>query len=142
METEKPQQTSQQVSQSQKAPESKQNNQYFGPKVDTVPQPAPMPIEEEKLAIVVIAPLVSLTDATGTVQLNLYPSGVFSAHLRDGRNISGRFILIDDVLTFISNDNVRMPVADDGSLNFIVWEETYSFILPADIIATLRAILN
>ena len=141
-ETEKPQQTSQQVSQSQKAPESKQNNQYFGPKVDTVPQPAPMPIEEEKLEIVVIAPLVSLTDATGTVQLNLYPSGVFSAHLRDGRNISGRFILIDDVLTFISNDNVRMPVADDGSLNFIFREETYSFILPADIIATLRAILS
>jgi len=101
-----------------------------------------MPIEEEKPAIVVIAPLVSLTDATGTVQLNLYPSGVFSAHLRDGRNVSGRFILIDDVLTLISNDNVRMPVADDGSLNFIVGEETYSFIFPADIIATLRAILK
>ena len=112
------------------------------PNIDVVPQPEPMPIEEEKPAIMVIAPLVSLTDATGTVQLNLYPSGVFSAHLRDGRNISGRFILIDDVLTLISNDNVRMPVADDGSMDFIVGEETFSFIFPADIIATLRAILK
>ena len=92
------------------------------------------------VAIRVVRPLLTFTDATGKVQLNWFRGGTFTAHLRDGRTVTGRIVLNDESrLCFIGPDNTVMPVGDDGSFTFLVDADTFIFQFSAEDLAALRS---
>ncbi|MCR5566751.1 MAG: hypothetical protein K6F61_07845 [Clostridiales bacterium] len=81
-------------------------------------------------------PLVTLPDGTGTAELRFFGTGGFTMRIRDLQAAHGRFFQEDGVLT-LEADGVKMPVAEDGSLSFILGEENWSFIFPEDVLALL-----
>ena len=92
------------------------------------------------VAIRVVRPLLTFTDTTGKVQLNCFRGGTFTAHLRDGRTVTGRIVLDDESrLCFIGPDNTVMPVSDDGSFIFLVDADTFIFQFSAEDLAALRS---
>ena len=92
------------------------------------------------VAIRVVRPLLTFTDTTGKVQLNCFRGGTFTAHLRDGRTVTGRIVLNDESrLCFIGPDNTVMPVSDDGSFIFLVDADTFIFQFSAEDLAALRS---
>ena len=84
---------------------------------------------------------MTIMDITNKMQLNFYPNKTFTAHIRDGRMITGKFMLIDDILTLVTSDNVRVPIAPDGTMNFIYGDECFSFIFNIDDLAKLRSLV-
>ena len=92
------------------------------------------------VAIRVVRPLLTFTDTTGKVQLNCFRGGTFTAHLRDGRTVTGRIVLDNESrLCFIGPDNTVMPVSDDGSFIFLVDADTFIFQFSAEDLAALRS---
>ena len=122
------------------------------PEPQPEPQPEPRPQTdvkpsentgaiEEQPRIVVVAPLMTIMDITNKMQLNFYPNKTFTAHIRDGRTVSGKFMLIDDILTLVTSDNIRVPIAPDGTMNFIYGDECFSFIFNIDDLAKIRSLV-
>jgi hypothetical protein len=121
------------------------------PQPDPEPKPASQPesrttkasttnTKPAPVAIRVVRPLLTFTDATGTVQLNCFRGGTFTAHLRDGRTVTGRIVLNDESrLCFIGPDYTVMPVRDDGSFTFLVDADTFIFQFSAEDLAVLRS---
>ena len=116
------------------------------PKPEPQPQADVKPADrtdavEEQPRLVIVAPLMTIMDITNKMQLNFYPNKTFTAHIRDGRMITGKFMLIDDILTLVTSDNVRVPIAPDGTMNFIYGDECFSFIFNIDDLAKLRSLV-
>ena len=123
------------------------------PKPEPQPESQPEPQPESRtteasttntkpapVAIRVVRPLLTFTDTTGKVQLNCFRGGTFTAHLRDGRTVTGRIVLDDESrLCFIGPDNTVMPVSDDGSFIFLVDADTFIFQFSAEDLAALRS---
>ena len=121
------------------------------PQPDPEPKPAAQPesrtteasttnTKPAPVAIRVVRPLLTFTDTTGKVQLNCFRGGTFTAHLRDGRTVTGRIVLDNESrLCFIGPDNTVMPVGDDGSFTFLVDADTFIFQFSAEDLAALRS---
>ena len=112
------------------------------------PQPEPQPIDEginkpAEIAVHVVRPLLSVTDITGSVQLNCFRGGTFTVHLLKGRNTyTGKITLYSDgTMYLIGPDGLEMPINEKGDFTLIVGSERFSFVFTAADLAVLRACL-
>ena len=96
--------------------------------VETDPLPEPKQEEAE--------PLVSVFDETGAVKLRFFEGGTFTVRIGNKWITYGIYFLEEGVLT-LELENVKMPVQEDGSLNFILGEENYLFLFPEEALTIL-----
>ncbi len=89
----------------------------------------------------IVQPLVKLRDESETVELRFYESGTFTVYTGSKRIAAGKFFLEEGVLTLEAGD-VKMPVAEDDSLSFILDDRAWTFLFPEDILETLRGVLT
>ena len=96
-----------------------------------------------EIAVHVVRPLLSATDITGSVQLNFFRGGTFTAHLLKGRNTyTGKITLYSDgTMYLIGPDGLEMPIDEKGDFTLIIGSERFSFVFTAADLAVVRACL-
>ena len=118
------------------------------PNPEPEPQPEPQPMNNSinkpaEIAVHVVRPLLSATDITGSVQLNFFRGGTFTAQLLKGRNTyTGKITLYSDgTLYLIGPDGLEMPINEKGDFTLIIGSERFTFVFTAADLAVLRACL-
>ena len=94
-----------------------------------------------EIAVYVERPLLEATDITGSVQLNFFRGGTFTAQLFNKRHttFTGKITLYSDgTLYLIGPDGLKMPINEKGDFTLIMGSERFSFIFTAADLAILR----
>lgn len=106
------------------------------------PEPQPKPNHDKKrgnFTVSIVRPVFSATDTSGTVQLDCFSGGTFTARLGDGSSSAGRIIIIDGTLFFVGEDGAEIPVGDDGQFIFIAGTDAFTFNFSAEDLSVIRS---